>query len=956
MPDFLINGSYPQVYWNLPNVDESIDSYELWWSSAERPAIDSVTGLTSEILEIDFGRKRSVNYLSFDVTYKPVDITVEYDEWSFSDSTLERKWKAVKPINDERGTQAAPFDNAIFYVDGANVNPWFHAQFFFSDKDGLPITAQRMRITFTRRIEGYVFDEGKNFNWSVDVQNLRTARYVIDVNGGRGILVESGNWDGYVDLTAGSTLTSSREVWQNFRMPGRYIRSEKGGYVQARDTVITEMVPSMTGVGFYVSGPVITGNSTLIDENGNPVQVKYEYSLHDVTSGRDKVLASGEASGEITNGAGWIDAMFPRPIATSSNGAYQLRVKSQDVGLSNYVYTKGLENSPTSANPLKSSIAEDTTGIDAYVSFNGSTPDRLVDTAMLFRIWADIGEAGRDVFGNEYREGLRRDVAENVSDSTIQTNWVSGPNPDPGAVEALYFDVRTIDDITGKEVPSVVDTIRVKPITPGVYMNVYYSNDSPEGEAPDVVEWPDGWEGMRWTPIIDGNGNHPYVLMRDQTIHFPRPVRASWICLEFSSLQPLPFKLPELTDLPPIKYKRFPDFLYGRLNQVKPTHDDMNVTGQTSVSTDIFSLYTTISEFETAASANPGLDKNYLRSMALRSAARVATAAANPSAPIDPKTLAQIFYSGTQMYYSSIPTQTNTTDSVLGQYVSSSYSTGNRSYSPTEIPGQSFSGTDFVSNVNERSDQSGAMGVETVTPIWWSKIERHHYDIAYGKFRNQKAYYAGIAEVEFLRKNFSERRDDPVIHDILGEGSLVTSPLVEFNTWRPDVSSRIAAGQGIWLTYSINDISYSDFIMFESSTVATEPNFDKVLLSHNGGRANGIVAYSGENNTGDFFVLDEDYTVIYDSTLKVNYVQRSTLHQRFTSITSHKTADARTTFGVAVISSVQSFNGVDAATATGVYRGITTEAFTHAGVTTKVKLDSGTGVMTPTAKGGKIVS
>lgn len=172
-------------YFTLPNVTPIQAPPELWWSSRERKAVDDVDGLgTSEYLELDFGRLRSLNFLSFDIIQKPITITLEYDVWAFD--TGIKMWQAVTPLQNER------FDDFVSYSPDS-TNPWQNSQFYFTNVKGDLISARYVRLRFERRDEPWPNGDVQNtFPWSIDVKNLRTARYVTNINDARGVLVAQG--------------------------------------------------------------------------------------------------------------------------------------------------------------------------------------------------------------------------------------------------------------------------------------------------------------------------------------------------------------------------------------------------------------------------------------------------------------------------------------------------------------------------------------------------------------------------------------------------------------------------------------------------------------------------------------------------------------------------------------------------------------------------------------------
>src|SRR5574337_957507 len=97
----------------------------------------------------------------------------------------------------------------------------------------------------------------------------------------------------------------------------------------------------------------------------------------------------------------------------------------------------------------------------------------------------------------------------------------------------------------------LIDGMRIAPRTPGVYMNVYYSQENLQGARPTTR---DSWDYMLWTPV----SQQSFVLRKNQLIQFPTPIRAAFMKLEFTNLNPLPWRVPIYPPLPPKLFYRFP--------------------------------------------------------------------------------------------------------------------------------------------------------------------------------------------------------------------------------------------------------------------------------------------------------------------------------------------------------------------------------------------------------------
>lgn len=159
----VINNMYPADYLSLQGVPTLKYRDQACWSSLERSS-------GGELLEIDLGTPQAVNFISFEVTRKPLDISVAYD---LLDQSPARNFASVVP---EYGF---PPNDAIYY-EPSSTNPWEHFTFHFNDGIGM-IYTRFIRLAFSRRFDpGFLFDAETNETtpWSVDVRNLRIGRNI----------------------------------------------------------------------------------------------------------------------------------------------------------------------------------------------------------------------------------------------------------------------------------------------------------------------------------------------------------------------------------------------------------------------------------------------------------------------------------------------------------------------------------------------------------------------------------------------------------------------------------------------------------------------------------------------------------------------------------------------------------------------------------------------------------
>lgn len=162
-----INNVYPADYASLQGVPALAYHDDHFWSSRERAD-------GAEILEIDLGSPQAVNYLSLEVSRKPVTIAFEYD---LLDQSPARKFVPVSPI------AGFPTNDNLFF-DPAQRNPWEHLELYFND--GLDMIFTRfIRLTFTRRNDSttygrFLFNTVTQVQtpWSIDVRHLRLGRNI----------------------------------------------------------------------------------------------------------------------------------------------------------------------------------------------------------------------------------------------------------------------------------------------------------------------------------------------------------------------------------------------------------------------------------------------------------------------------------------------------------------------------------------------------------------------------------------------------------------------------------------------------------------------------------------------------------------------------------------------------------------------------------------------------------
>jgi hypothetical protein len=151
----VINDHYPLGYFAETNID-FISSPNQFWSSVEKSPTEE------DSLIFNFGSPQQLNFLDFEITYKPVDMMIEWDN--------NGTWTAINP------TDPSQTSFSLAYLPGKE-NPWHYFECTF-DK----VQTQFIRITFSRRDQNFPLDSSDPFPWSIDIRNTRFMHTVKELN------------------------------------------------------------------------------------------------------------------------------------------------------------------------------------------------------------------------------------------------------------------------------------------------------------------------------------------------------------------------------------------------------------------------------------------------------------------------------------------------------------------------------------------------------------------------------------------------------------------------------------------------------------------------------------------------------------------------------------------------------------------------------------------------------
>lgn len=389
-------------------------------------------------------------------------------------------------------------------------------------------------------------------------------------------------------------------------------------------------------------------------------------------------------------------------------------------------------------------------GITPFLSIAGESSGR--ELSLRFRILSTAPDSDRDCTGSLYRTVAVVSDPESVRTSVgdlEEAYWLSGPNPSQFACESLYMDISEDGEA------SVVDHLVIDPVTPGIYMNIYYSNDPNPGVTTEE------WDGLLWTPIPK-----QFLLRRKESFALPEPIIAKYVKLEFTHLQPVWYSAG--TFQRPTQYRKHPQwvmsyylYLYEELRAatleeaslVNVTYDALDLAYNyylDDIRQDIPNAPTTVTSAEGVSLLSKALTK----------------AEEEEALQIDSATLAKINLS--MQRFRQQPAQQGSFGSLLQRVTGATAQISNY---PTEGQVETTANTSRVSTL-ERDN----VIVEKQFPITQFYLEcRHYYAISEATFEEDRAYFAGIKEVALTREHYASRFDNELYIDVAGDNLNVES-------------------------------------------------------------------------------------------------------------------------------------------------------------------------------------
>lgn len=420
------------------------------------------------------------------------------------------------------------------------------------------------------------------------------------------------------------------------------------------------------------------------------------------------------------------------PLPFTLNGSPAFLYRSSTDHQVTYSYQQGVNRIWYSApNPLANVYNSKAYGADGTTSLK--RPSDNAEVSLNFRILGLTADAGTDFLNNTYRSTVvtsspnRQDTA---TPGVANLFWLSKPQPSRFAVVSQYFDISSFGQ------PVVVDGILIDPITPGMYCHIYYSSEPFPTGIDSTLATESAWENKLWTPV-HRNYN---ITKRDQYV-LPEPITTMYIKLEFSHLQAKSYYPGNFAK--PLSYKKHPKWVLDFF--LSQTPDPSFIPGSVGIIYDALSIaYNYVLDDLGQEPEQPVVaDASVI--------GQVSSFLNNLDGQVDADILRKIdlaFHT-----YEQPTALRGNNNSILGGIAQTQvqqpldYPIEQTSLIPTD--------TSVVSSTNR--DQ---VVFEQGFPIMFFFLEcRHAYREVTAVLNHNRAYFAGVNEVAFLRHNYSTQSD-----------------------------------------------------------------------------------------------------------------------------------------------------------------------------------------------------
>lgn len=275
--------------------------------------------------------------------------------------------------------------------------------------------------------------------------------------------------------------------------------------------------------------------------------------------------------------------------------------------------------------------------------------------------------------------------------------------------------------------PVVIDSVILDPITPGVAFNIYYTNDlTNTPESGEMTE--EEWEQKLWVHVPQS-----FVTSVKTTYVLPEPITAKFVKIEFSHLQARPYEPGDYQK--PTGYKLFPDWV------ATPFLSELSLPTFTSKRVGVI--------YDTLELGYKPLLEDLIQSPSSPEHPTPTPSIAPPASNrVDPETLRRI--ETTLNTYLKPPAARADPLTLLG--IRAATNANNALSYPVEGEPQFRNNTSIAVSGLDRQ----AVVLDESMPIMYFWVTcRHEYKELYALFENDRAYFAGLKELAFLRNQFA---------------------------------------------------------------------------------------------------------------------------------------------------------------------------------------------------------
>jgi hypothetical protein len=546
--------------------------------------------------------------------------------------------------------------------------------------------------------------------------------------------------------------------WQKFRLGVRAHQREESLIRELiphdeENSVLTILKEDLKVIPDISPAPLVDGKRYLFEHEERPGLIE---------------MIGGDTYYSDTNGIESVSYTAPNPFAATVGREFvsvPANINASQTEFEKILAPLGFAAQQTQDNAL--TTVERLVGKDLK-AFGEDGVSNLLDIvsgaeiSLRFRILTTAPDVDRDCSGSLYRTVALKSDPESVRTSVGDLQdayWLSAPNPSQFACESLYFDIRDGDQA------QVVDHLVIDPVTPGIYMNLYYSND----DAPGIDT--DSWDGLLWTRV-----DKHFLLRRKESFALPEPITAKYLKLEFTHLQPV-WYAPGTFQFP-THYRKHPKWvmdyyllLYQDLRSQELEHAQaVTVTYDTLDLAYNYYLDDLRQDFPNVPETIQSAEGVSLLSTLLLKEQEEDTSR------VDPETLLRIRTSFKP--FLTQPAQQGSFNSLLQRIVAQSVESNNYPVETQVTPASSLS---QVSSADRDS-----LTVEKQFPVTsFYLTSRHYYMISEAEFLQDRAYFAGVKEVVFTREHYATRYDSPLYIETAGDNlSVETNDFESSNhTW-----------------------------------------------------------------------------------------------------------------------------------------------------------------------------